>query len=824
MSLKTTFKSINARLRRVALYDLAYRRLHAAYKMMGQDKNALHYHTHYDAKPVVEGLVLLDSFWGRTIGCNPYALYEEMRNDPRCAGFSYVWVCDDKAIIPVEMRNDPAVRFVPYQSIAYQKILLQAQYLIGNCNFPPHFAKKPDQVYINTWHGTPIKHIGRDADTAFLPSANTQRNYLASDYILSYNTAMTDRTVRAYGAAAALDKVYEIGTPRIDLTLSTPRDEIRQLLGVDSDKDILLYAPTWRGTFGNQNQDIQGQVDAITSVLAAFSDSHEVFVSVHHITAQALAQQDVTLRTVPANVPINKVLAGIDMLISDYSSITVDYLCLDRPVALYCPDYSQFTATQGLHDDLRDLPVAFCQTMAALKDAVKRGQKPSDFDSFAHYKDLLFGLEDGAATKRALDIVLNKTPATAYPQDTRKRILVYGGGLTPNGITSSIVALSNALDHDRYALSIVFDAKTADNSLDRLINIEKLHPACHLITRTGVTTYTSEERTAYTNFCKAGAFTDARNKALVDAVFERETRRIFGIQTYDVAIDFSGYGPFWTQVISKVSADRHLIYQHNDMYREAYNPNAARSFPDLPAVFSLYKLFDGVVSVTPEMSPVNRENLAKYYHPTMEFLAAQNVVSGARIAQKAAVPLSLVAPQVDSIVEKTGLYLFCCVARLSPEKNHARLLAAFAKVREKNPNCALLILGTGKIANTLSKEAQRLGVGDHVVFLGHCENPYPIIKACDCKVLASHYEGQGIVLLEALSLGVRCIATDNPAVRNVLKDGAGILVPQDTDALADAMLAASFEKDPAPVVFDTDAYSASALEQFYACLEHPSQT
>jgi len=819
MTLKTRLKDINRKLRKNTAYDALYRRFHAAYIKPQKDDAALYYHSNYAAVPVVDGVVLLDSFWGRTIGCNPYALYLEMRADPRCAGFRYIWVCNDKAAIPQDMRNDPAVRFVAYQTMDYQKALLEAQYLIGNCNFPPHFLKKDNQIYINTWHGTPIKHIGLNADSAFAPSANTQRNYFASDYILSYSPAMTERTVVAYGAQAALDRVYEVGTPRVDLTLKTPRADVRRMLGVADGKDVLLYAPTWRGTFGQQNQGVQEQIAAIQAIMAAFSDSHEVFVSVHHITAQAFAKKNITLRTVPDDIPINTVLAGVDFLVSDYSSITVDYFALDRPVALYCPDYDNYTQAQGLHDDLATLPAAFCKTLPALRDAVAAARKPSDFDSFAQYKDLLFGLEDGQAAKRSLDIVLAQTPATAYPRDDRKRVVVYAGGLMPNGITSSIIALSNAIDHQRYQLSIVFDAPTVDKSVDRVISVEKLHPACDLITRSGATTYTHEERRAYNDFASTGRFSSDQARALVDAAFARETRRIFGMQTFDVAIDFSGYGTFWSLIMSKVTADRHLIYQHNDMYREAHNTHAARSFPELQAVFALYERFTGTVSVTPDMMTVNYKNLADYYPAGMERLTAENVVNENRILQRADVPLALVSPQVDSIVDKTDLYLFCCVARLSPEKNHARLLAAFAKVLEKNPQCALLILGDGKIAGKLRKEAQRLRISDHVLFLGHCENPYPIIKACDCKVLASHYEGQGIVLLEALALGARCIATDNPAVRTVLQGGLGTVVPQDTDALADAMLAASQETDPAPVTFDTEAYSARALDQFYACLE-----
>lgn len=148
-----------------------------------------------------------------------------------------------------------------------------------------------------------------------------------------------------------------------------------------------------------------------------------------------------------------------------------------------------------------------------------------------------------------------------------------------------------------------------------------------------------------------------------------------------------------------------------------------------------------------------------------------------------------------------------------------RLLDAFAQVHNAAPNCTLLLLGAGKLEKKLKKHAQYLGVSDHVLFLGHQENPYAIMKACDCKVLTSHYEGQGIVLLEALTLGLKCIATENPAIRSILQDGVGEIVPQDTAALAQAMIQAVKAGKTSVLSFDADRYATSALQQFYRAID-----
>jgi CDP-glycerol glycerophosphotransferase len=818
MFLKEKLRKFNRKLRNAVIYDRLYLKARALLKGEIRPKIAGYYHDHYTQMPVIAGRVLLDAFSGRMIGCNPYALYLEMRADPRCAGFNYTWVCNDDDLIPEGMLDDPVVSFVAYQSFPYQDALLTAQYLIGNTNFPVHFVKKTDQIYINPWHGTPIKHIGLDADSRFVASSNTQRNYFMSDFIILYSAEAIDRTVKSSGAHDALNRVHEIGTPRLDLTLRQNRDEMRKILNVTSDRPILLYAPTWRGQFGNKNTHITEQIENIEWIYETFCDTYEIYISVHYFTAEALVAHDVSFRQVPKNIPINQVLAGVDVLISDYSSIVVDFLVLDRPIVLFCPDFDAFKATQGMYFDLEKFPAAFCKTQAAVKDALITPAMPSQFETYPYFHKTLLPHEDGTVSKRALDIIFGDAAKSAVTTLDKIRLVFYAGGFLSNGITSSIISLTNTIDYDKYDVAIVFDAAQIDKDANRQVNLNRLAPQCRFVTRTGVTTYTQAEAAAYARLRQTGAYVSPEDRTLIDAVFSREARRIFGNQSYDVAIDFSGYGPFWALVLSHVNAGKTLIYQHNDMQLEACNPNSMRSFPELPAVFSLYERYDGIISVTEEIKEVNQVKLAQYYADGTQFHSVQNVISGNMIKTRAEVPLSLISPHASAVASEKGLYLFCCVARLSPEKNHIRILDAFAQVIKVNLNCVLMIIGDGKLAAMLKKHAQKLGIKDHVLFLGHRDNPYPIIKACDCMVLSSFYEGQGIVLLEALTLGLKCIATDNPAIRNVLKDGRGTIVPQDTDALADAMLTVAKTGKIKNPPFDAEGYAASALQQFYDTL------
>lgn len=98
------------------------------------------------------------------------------------------------------------------------------------------------------------------------------------------------------------------------------------------------------------------------------------------------------------------------------------------------------------------------------------------------------------------------------------------------------------------------------------------------------------------------------------------------------------------------------------------------------------------------------------------------------------------------------------VARLVPQKGHALLLDAFARTRIPHQ---LVIVGEGPLRQDLEQKARSLGIADRVLFAGKRTNPYPWMQRADLFVLASEYEGLGIVLTEALACGTPILSTDS---------------------------------------------------------------
>ncbi len=135
--------------------------------------------------------------------------------------------------------------------------------------------------------------------------------------------------------------------------------------------------------------------------------------------------------------------------------------------------------------------------------------------------------------------------------------------------------------------------------------------------------------------------------------------------------------------------------------------------------------------------------------------------------------------------------VFVNAARQEPPKAQALLVRAFARVLADRPDATLLVAGReGNATADLRAAIEETGTGEAVRMLGYREDVADLVAASDIFVFPSHYEGLGSVLIEAMAVGTPIVASDIPAIREVLADGeAGRLTPRgDADSLATALL------------------------------------
>jgi 1,2-diacylglycerol 3-alpha-glucosyltransferase len=128
------------------------------------------------------------------------------------------------------------------------------------------------------------------------------------------------------------------------------------------------------------------------------------------------------------------------------------------------------------------------------------------------------------------------------------------------------------------------------------------------------------------------------------------------------------------------------------------------------------------------------------------------------------------------------------VSRLSAEKNIAFLLDAARRLIDEFPTLAFILAGEGPDAERLKRRAEKIGLRDHVVFVGNLDRRTTLLdcyKAGDIFVFASPTETQGLVLLEAMSLGVPIVSTAVMGTATVLKNAKSARISaENLDAFA----------------------------------------
>lgn len=764
-------------------------------------------------------LVVYESYAGNGMLCNPEAIFRAALAAPDLRHLQHVWALDDLdryADTVAEFADESRVRFVQRGSSAYYRVLATAKYLVNNATFPDAWGKRDGQLYLNTWHGTPVKAMGFDVPGGALVTRNVVRNFVSADFLLAPNADTAQMYLSAYRMTNIFrGKLLTTGTPRIDKQFTDVRAEVLRRLRaagvvVDAEDKIVLYAPTWKGDFYSPDDDLAELHRVVTAVSAALPAGRRLLVKVHQQVYEHAAR-DPALRPVlvPNDVPANHVLAATDVLITDYSSIFVDYLVCDRPIVFYVPDLDDYARTRGWYLPPDEWPGALCRTTDELIAALAASDGPLP-DRHAAARARYCPRETGNAAERVVDVLFrgNAQPdeLAADFADGRTSLLINLGGLLPNGITMSALSLLDTIDHQRYDVSVLFPHTTAPAKL-RLI--ERINANVRLFPQPA-SLNGAKLRVRLLAIADARSSGGHRLRTGLIRLMRDEWRRAFGTARFDHVVDFSGYEPYWLKLLTARPAGSLSVWLHNDIAAEATNPDRpTRLRQRMRAVMSLYAAADRLVSVSAALTEVNRAGLSQYARPE-RFVSARNTIDAERIRRLAAEPAE---PLTGA-----GARVFVTAGRLSGEKNHARLIRAFAAVHAEYQDTCLLVLGDGPERDRLRALAAELGVADAVVLAGHRENPYPLLAGGDCFVLSSDYEGQPIALLEALVLGLPIVTTAFASARDALPAGAGLVTECDDAGLADG-LRAFLRGDVVTAPFNPTEYNATAIAEFYAALE-----
>ncbi|MCD0453180.1 CDP-glycerol glycerophosphotransferase family protein [Actinocorallia sp. API 0066] len=354
------------------------------------------------ALPLLD-VAVFDSMAGRSASCNPRAVYEELCR--RDLGLEFVWVSADGQFAP-----PPGTTVVLAGSRAHYEVMARAKYFVGNVRLPRWFRKREGQVYLQTWHGTPLKRLGLDIETLTDQRKAALEHIRADtprwDYLVSPSPYATPILRRAYGFEG---EVLEVGYPRNDV-LHRPggeeyKAEVRRRLGLPEDKKVVLYAPTFRDDLRLTGTPHDLALD-VADARRALDGDHVLLLRAHRHMRKGAGwpRPDGFVRDVTAYPETADLLLVADVLVTDYSSAMVDFAATGRPVVVFAPDLDRYRdEVRGLYVDLEEkAPGPLLRTsgdvVAALRAGVTRGADEAFRAEFCPF-------DDGAAAERVIEHV-----------------------------------------------------------------------------------------------------------------------------------------------------------------------------------------------------------------------------------------------------------------------------------------------------------------------------------------------------------------------------------------------------------------------------------
>lgn len=724
-------------------------------------KRRVFYTECYENLKIIDNVILYESFHGKSMSCNPYAIFLYLLKQDEFKNYTHVWVVNNLSDVKSKFKKMKNVVIVKRGSDLYLKYLASAKYLINNVTFPDYFIRKEGQRYLNTWHGTPIKYLGKKIQTGFMEHANAQRNFLHATHLIHPNLYTKDIMENDYDIKELFSGVSILtGYPRIDLSLSNDVS-IKNDLRIKDNQKVLLYAPTWRGGLNKQYFDFERLK---SDILELQKSNFKVLVSVHHEVEHLFDNEQFKNVLLPPCIEMNELLSIVDVLITDYSSVMFDFMVLERPIICYVYDYEYYKQERGLYFNVDEITHRVCKTIEDVKEVLNsKDLFVKDNSHLTSLKHKFYDLEDGKSSARVVSTFFDDMEK----KDTKNcnNVLFYVGPFIPNGITSSFKNLVHHLQNLDFNIFVSIDPASICSHEERLEQFCLISEKVKILPKVGSLNLTLEE--FYIE-------KENLNKQKSLQNYKREFKRLYAGVNFKAVINFEGYNVFWVKLFSSV--DNNMIFLHNNMQGEF-----EKRFPYLEENFKCYKNYKKILSVSKQTNEENKKNLANLYgidESKFDFL--ENTINHNEIITKSKEKLD---ETTENKYFKTDYRVFINIARLSVEKDQAKLIEAFKVVNEKYPKTLLLILGEGPLKEDLQNLIKKLDLKKKVFLLGRISNPFPYLKKADCFVMSSNHEGQPMTLLEALVLNKAIVATDIPGNVSVLENRGGLIVNNSTKGL-----------------------------------------
>jgi CDP-glycerol glycerophosphotransferase len=359
------------------------------------------------ALPLRDDKVLVESFMGKRYSDSPRAISDALKIEHPSLRQTWSFEKNSKWLNRVEQT-------VTRGSLGYLHSLATSKYLIDNQTWPAYFVKRRRQIYVQTWHGIPLKLMGYD-EPDFRDSPKAKRDELARrvanwDYLSCPSDYFVDSFVKSY----QFDGIrLPFGTPRNDdlFSPSLSRSAARAKLGIRTDRKVVLYAPTFRAASRSSRATTPIRLD-LPEWVESMGDEVQLLVRPHYLNRINIPSRFAGHVVDVSDVDnINELFHAIDLLITDYSSVMFDFAVTNKPIVLYGYDIDEYmNHERGTYFDLRDSsPGIIVHTQDELQTAVgERLVEDIDESMRLAFRNSFANGETGHATRDTIEMVWGK--------------------------------------------------------------------------------------------------------------------------------------------------------------------------------------------------------------------------------------------------------------------------------------------------------------------------------------------------------------------------------------------------------------------------------
>jgi len=358
-----------------------------------------------------------------------------------------------------------------------------------------------------------------------------------------------------------------------------------------------------------------------------------------------------------------------------------------------------------------------------------------------------------------------------------KKIIFVIKGLNAGGVEKALVTFANLLTAN-YDISIYSIEGKGDFEKDLKESIEVIYASRNLAKYVNLmSTHKNQLRNDLKQFFRKGFYRYMQKAGLGKLTDIGLFIEVKISDKYDIAISYTGYPGIWDEIVlSKIEAEKKIVWIHNDPYRLGIDRIKAKQY---------YGRFDAIINVSEDckdkFNSICPDLMDKNY-------LIYNIIDEEELKKKS----NGMSPY------NSDKFIISTVARIqNSSKRFDRIISCCEKmVKEGHENFKWHIIGDGADMGWLKKQIELKNLTEHIIASGFNLNPYPYIKHSDLFVLASDYEGLPVTLIEAKILGVPIVVTNFDCAKEAVKDGYnGIIVDKDVDSLFEGIMLLMQNKD-----------------------------